>query len=130
MKKPRINQALNELINERQADRETAARPVMGKLLTGSSGTLAIDISGIRVMRGLNVLVDTLIKSVLDQCAFGHSDVLVEQHVSQEQQPEHPANESDAFSASRTAATLAISQVRPARNVVALIAIRMSLPLK
>ncbi len=88
MKKPRINQALNELINERQADRETAARPVMGKLLTGSSGTLAIDISGIRVMRGLNVLVDTLIKSVLDQCAFGHSDVLVEQHVSQEQQPE------------------------------------------
>ncbi len=88
MRKISVNQALNDLIDDRRAERSSSGQVVMGRMKEEPGGELVVDISKIRVMRGLNILAESLIKSLIEKSVFGHCDVMAEQRVDPDLQPE------------------------------------------
>ncbi len=111
MRKNRINSALNELIDERRAGQARAGRLVMGRLAGDDSGILSVDISGIRVLSGLNILAESLIRSLVEQSVFGHGDVHAEQRVNPDLQPElHAAGVSNVTFSARLTVVEALPQ--------------------
>ncbi len=86
MKKTGIQRALNTLIDERRGA-VAAERPVMGERM-GAADDYAVDIGCIRVLTGLNILAESLIKSLAERSYFGPCDVHVEQPVNPDLQPE------------------------------------------
>lgn len=94
MRKIRVGKVLNELIDERRDEKEAPSKPSMGRNMPGPSGApdtsgfLAVDVSRIRVLSGLNILAEALIKAIIDQTIFGRSDILIDQRVDADLQPE------------------------------------------
>ncbi|RJR36862.1 MAG: hypothetical protein C4576_23370 [Desulfobacteraceae bacterium] len=90
MRKTRIGKALNELIAERRGEAAAPERLAMGRKMADSDGpdVFAVDISRIRVLTGLNILAESIIKAIIDRSVFGRSDILIEQSVDPDLQPE------------------------------------------
>jgi hypothetical protein len=88
MRKIKVNQALNELIDERMIEQTRSDKSVMAKIKEGIDEDFALDISGIRVMSGLNILAESLIKEVMEKTIFSQCDVMAEQRVDPDMQPE------------------------------------------
>ncbi len=88
MKKTGISRALNDLIEERLVETSRSGQVVMGRMKEGPDGHMVVDISGIRVMRGLNILAESLIKALIERSVFGKCDVVAEQRVDPDLQPE------------------------------------------
>lgn len=86
MRKAGIQRALNELIEER-AGAVAAERPILGERTGGVAG-FTVDIGRIRVLTGLNILAESLIKSLAERSVFGPCDVHLEQPVNPDLQPE------------------------------------------
>ena len=86
MRKTGIGRALNELIGERRAGE--ASGLAMGEMLEDADGAVAVDVSRIRVLGGLNVLAESLIRSLVERAFLGPCDVHVEQPVNPGLQPE------------------------------------------
>lgn len=98
MRKTDINQALNELIDRRRIEQSRSGQPAMGKIHQGPGSDLRVDISGTRVLTGLNILAESLIKSLIEMSVFGKCDVLAEQRVDPDLQPElHAAGVRNVF---------------------------------
>ncbi len=88
MRKADIHQALNDLIDGRRAETPLPGQVVMGRMKEETGGELVVDISKIRVMSGLNILAESLIKALIEKSVFGHCDVMAEQRVDPDLQPE------------------------------------------
>ncbi|RJR30304.1 MAG: hypothetical protein C4576_33860 [Desulfobacteraceae bacterium] len=90
MRKTRIGKALNELIDERRGQGAVSERLAMGRKMADSDGpdVFAVDIGSIRVLTGLNILAESIIKAIIDRSVFGRSDILIEQSVDPDLQPE------------------------------------------
>lgn len=87
MKKIGIQQALNELIDERR-EGLAAGRAAPDAGAGDASGEISIDIGHIRVLAGLNILAESLIKALVERSYFGPGDVYIEQPVNPDLQPE------------------------------------------
>lgn len=83
-----IQSVLNELIDERRGSAAGPAGLAMGERLKEEGGRLDVDIRRIRVLSGLNILVESLIKSLVERSFIGPCDVYVEQPVNPDLQPE------------------------------------------
>lgn len=71
MRKTSVNQALNDLIDHRRAETARSGQAVMGRIQEGPGGELVVDVSGIRVMSGLNILAESLIKALIEKsCGY------------------------------------------------------------
>ncbi len=94
MRKIRLSKVLNELIDERRSEKGISHKLAMGREMPDSSNAsdmssvFAVDISRIRALTGLNILAESLIKAIIDQSIFGRSDILIEQRVDPDLQPE------------------------------------------
>ena len=87
MRKAGIQRALNELIQDRQ-DLRAGNKSVSQEAPNSEDAALSMDVSRIRVMSGLNVLAESLIKALSERSVFGPCDVHVEQPIHPEIQPE------------------------------------------
>ena len=85
MKKIGIQRALNELIDERR-EGLAAGRAVPGA--GDAAAEASVDIGHIRVLGGLNILAESLIKALVERSYFGPGDVHIEQPVNPDLQPE------------------------------------------
>lgn len=88
MRKPRINPVLNQLIDERRAEQTATDRLSLEDKLAQLADALAVEIGSIRVLRGLTLLAESLTKAIIEQSVFGRGDVLIEQRVDADLQPE------------------------------------------
>ncbi len=88
MRSSNINQALNALIDLKKAEQAHSDQPAMGRLTAEGAEELVVDISGIRVMNGLNILAESLINGLIEQSVYGHGDVSAEQRVDPDIQSE------------------------------------------
>ncbi|MEW6664508.1 MAG: hypothetical protein AB1512_04725 [Thermodesulfobacteriota bacterium] len=88
MRKIRIGTVLNELIDERRSETGRQDKLAMGTEVPGLTDVFTVDVSKIRVLTGLNILAESLIKAIIDQSVFGRSDILIVQPVDADLQPE------------------------------------------
>jgi hypothetical protein len=88
MRKIRIGTVLNKLIDERRGQAAGRDKLAMGTEVSDPSEVFTVDVSKIRVLTGLNILAESLIKAIIDQSVFGRSDILIEQRVDADLQPE------------------------------------------
>lgn len=88
MRKLRINPVLNQLIDERRAELTATDKHVLDDKLARLSDALAVDIGSIRVLKGLTILAESLAKAIIEQSVFGRGDLMIEQRVDPDLQPE------------------------------------------
>ncbi len=88
MRKIGINKALNEIINEQKKFKPRSNKLTMGTEISDSGNLYSADISKIKVLSGLNILADSLIKLIIEKSVFAKSDIFIEQRVSPDLQSE------------------------------------------
>lgn len=92
MRNKGINLALNQLIDERR--NQSAGEDLFAPHKPESDSSqphdhyFTLDISRYKTMSGLNILAESLIKAIIEHSVFARSDVLIEQRVDADLQPE------------------------------------------